>query len=135
MLLCLKDKTAISFLIAKLYILYFHLKSTTDMPHDHLLVINTCPDESIAKILAHHLIERKLAACVNILPKVTSIYAWQGEINTDQEVILLIKTSAQRYAALEQVLESQHPYETPEIIAIPIERGLDTYLQWITQNT
>ncbi len=105
------------------------------MPTDYLLVLNTCPDEETAQQLAQYLVEQRLAACVNLLPKTTSVYAWQAEIHTEQEVLLLIKTHADRYAALEQALEAQHPYDVPEIIAVAIQQGLDTYLDWINQTT
>jgi len=102
---------------------------------EYLIVLNTCPDEVTAQKIAKYLVEHHLAACVNILPKATSIYSWQGEIQTEQEVVLFIKTHSERYAALEQALETQHPYDVPEIVAIPIQQGLDTYLDWIQQHT
>lgn len=105
------------------------------MQTEYCLVLNTCPDENTAQELAKYLLQQRLAACVNILPKATSVYAWQGEIHTDAEVILLIKTQADRYAALEQALEIQHPYEVPEIIALPIQQGSVPYLDWIKQHT
>ena len=97
----------------------------------HYLTITTCPDKESAESLAYILVENGLAACVNIIPGVTSVYEWQGEINKGQECILLIKTRADIYEDLESTIRSEHPYELPEIIAVPIEQGLSTYLSWL----
>ena len=96
-----------------------------------LLVITTLPDEKHAQTLATALVEAKLAACVNILAPCRSVYRWQGQIEDATEVPLLIKTTAERYAALEAAIRQQHPYELPEIIAVPIDRGLPDYLAWV----
>ncbi|MHB1358155.1 MAG: divalent-cation tolerance protein CutA [Rhodocyclaceae bacterium] len=96
-----------------------------------LLVLTNLPDEASAHSLATALIEAKLAACVNILAPCRSVYRWQGRIEDAAEVPLLIKTTAERYAALEAAIRAQHPYELPEIIAVPIERGLPDYLSWV----
>ena len=95
------------------------------------LILCTCPDAASADMLARALITRKLAACVNILPGIRSIYAWQGEIETAQEHLLLIKSHQDRYAAIEDTLKSLHPYQLPEIIAVALERGSLEYLKWI----
>jgi len=79
------------------------------------------------------LVERRLAACVNILPAVTSCYRWQGSIETAAESLLLIKTDAAHYGELERAVREHHPYELPEVIMVPIERGLPPYLQWVTE--
>ena len=97
----------------------------------YYLTITTCPDKESAESLAYILVENGLAACVSIIPGVTSVYEWQGEINKGQECILLIKTRADIYEDLESTIRSEHPYELPEIIAVPIERGLSTYLSWL----
>lgn len=96
-----------------------------------LLVITTLPDAAHAHALATALVEAKLAACVNILAPCRSVYRWQGQIEDATEVPLLIKTTAERYAALEAAIRQQHPYELPEIIAVPIDRGLPDYLAWV----
>ncbi|OQW71916.1 MAG: divalent-cation tolerance protein CutA [Proteobacteria bacterium ST_bin11] len=95
------------------------------------LILCTCPDEAVADKLAGMLISQKLAACVNILPGVRSVYEWQGQIETAQEHLLLIKSHQDRYAAIEATLKSLHPYQLPEIIAVAIERGSLDYLKWI----
>jgi periplasmic divalent cation tolerance protein len=100
-----------------------------------LLILTNLPDLASAQALARLLVERKLAACVNILPAVQSVYRWQGEVEQAVEVTLLIKTSAHRYAELESTIKAAHPYALPEIIALPIVAGLPAYLDWITAET
>src|SRR5256885_12244728 len=100
-----------------------------------LLVLTNLPDRAAAERLAEMLIERKLAACVNILAPCRSVYRWKGEVQHDEEHPMLIKTTRERYGALEQVLREGHPYELPEIIAVPIERGLPEYLEWMAAET
>jgi periplasmic divalent cation tolerance protein len=100
-----------------------------------LLVLTNLPDRAAAERLADLLIERKLAACVNILAPCRSVYRWQGAVQRDEEHPMLIKTTAERYPALEQALREGHPYELPEIIAVPIERGLPAYLDWVAAET
>lgn len=95
------------------------------------LILNTCPDQPVAQKLARLLLEQNLAACVNIVPGLTSVYRWQGQIESASECLLLIKTSADRYSAVEACLRLHHPYELPEIIAVPIDQGLTDYLHWI----
>lgn len=97
----------------------------------HCVILNTCPDAATAEQIARLLLERRLAACVNILPGLTSVYRWQGEVESAQECLLLIKTGAEHYAAIEACIRSHHPYELPEIIAFSIDQGLPAYLQWI----
>ena len=100
-----------------------------------LLVLTNLPERAAAERLADLLVEKRLAACVNILAPCRSVYRWQGAVRHDEEHPLLIKTTAERYPALEQALRSGHPYELPEIIAVPIERGLPAYLQWVAAET
>ena len=96
-----------------------------------LLVLTNLPDRAAAERIADLLIARQLAACVNILAPCRSVYRWKGEVQHDEEHPMLIKTTAERYAALEEALRAAHPYELPEIIAVPIERGLPDYLAWV----
>jgi periplasmic divalent cation tolerance protein len=96
-----------------------------------LLVLTNLPERAAAERLADLLIERKLAACVNILAPCRSVYRWKGAVQRDEEHPMLIKTTAERYAALEQALRAEHPYELPEIIALPVEHGLAAYLDWV----
>jgi periplasmic divalent cation tolerance protein len=100
-----------------------------------LLVITTLPDQEAAERLAQTLIEGHLAACVNIGAPVTSIYRWEGAIQRDSEHLLTIKTTRRCYAALERAILDQHPYELPEVIAVPITAGLTDYLAWIDTCT
>ena len=100
-----------------------------------LLVITNLPDRAAAEKLAEALIDGRLAACVNILSPCRSVYRWQGKVQHDEEFPLLVKTTRERYAALEQAIRAAHPYELPEIIAVPVERGLPAYLDWVAQQT
>ena len=99
------------------------------------LILNTCPDSETAESIATLLVNRALAACVNILPGMRSIYHWQGECHNDAEVLLLIKASASAYPAIETAIRENHPYQLPEIIAIAIDAGLPDYLAWIQQQS
>lgn len=100
-----------------------------------LLVITNLPDRGAAERLAEALVAKRLAACVNILAPCRSVYRWQGEVQHDEEHPVLIKTTPERYAQLEVEIRSLHPYELPEIIAVPIERGLPDYLAWVAAET
>src|SRR5687767_3945792 len=100
-----------------------------------LLVLTNLPDRAAAERLAETLIGRQLAACVNILAPCRSVYRWKGAVQHDEEHPMLVKTTAERYAALEQAIREGHPYELPEIIAVPIERGLPAYLDWVAAET
>lgn len=104
-------------------------------PIDCRLVLSTCPDQDTALALATRLVEQGLAACVNVVPGLTSIYRWEGALHRDPEVLLLIKTAAGRLDALVKGLRRLHPYELPEIIALPITAGLPEYLNWVSQCT
>lgn len=100
-----------------------------------LLILTNCPDEDTANRLALTLVEEKLAACINILPRVQSIFRWQGAVESTSEIPLLIKSTAESYAMLEKRLVELHPYELPEIIALPITHGLPAYLGWVAQES
>ena len=100
-----------------------------------LLVLTHLPDAASAQALAKLLVEERLAACVNILAPARSVYRWQGKLEDTEEVPLLIKTTALRYAELESALRAHHPYELPEIIAIPLSHGLPGYLAWLEAET
>jgi periplasmic divalent cation tolerance protein len=105
------------------------------MESTKLLVLTNLPDRAAAERIAELLIGRQLAACVNILAPCRSVYRWKGAVQHDEEHPMLIKTTAERYPALEQAIRSAHPYELPEIIAVPIERGLPAYLDWVAAET
>jgi len=100
-----------------------------------LLVLTNVPDVELARSMARTLVELRLAACVNIMPAVESVYQWQGQVEQASEVTLMVKTAQDRYAELEAVIKAVHPYDVPEIIAIPIKDGLPAYLQWIATET
>ena len=108
---------------------------TTEHTPRALLVLTNLPDEASAEALATALVETRLAACVNRLAPCHSGYRWQGNIERAMEIPLLIKTDSARYPALEAAIRTQHPYETPEIIALPITHGLPDYLAWLAAET
>ena len=105
------------------------------MPTSTILILCTCPNRETAEEIATALVTQGLAACVNLSPPTTSIYKWEGKIETAEEILLLIKTSRQRYTELEQAILTLHPYELPEIIAVPVELGLSGYLNWVEKCT
>lgn len=96
-----------------------------------LLCLSTCPNAETAAHIAHALVEERLAACVNRVPGMASTYRWQGRIQNDAEVLLLIKTTRERFDALRERLLALSPYEMPELIALDITDGSPAYLQWI----
>ena len=100
-----------------------------------LLVLTNLPDRAAAEKLAETLIAQRVAACVNILAPCRSVYRWKGAVQNDEEHPMLIKTTDERYAALEQAIRAAHPYELPEIVAVSIERGLPAYLEWVATET
>ena len=100
-----------------------------------LLVFTNMPDHASAAALAAALVEARLVACVNVLAACTSVYRWQGAVETASEVPVLMKTTLARYAALEAAIRARHPYELPEIVAVPVERGLPAYLDWVSAET
>lgn len=102
---------------------------------DVLLVITNLPDVASAKKLALQIIEARVAACVNQLAPCTSTYRWKGNIETVTEVSLLIKTTKAAYPHLEKLIREAHPYELPEIIAVPVDVGLPAYLSWVNEET
>ena len=101
----------------------------------YLLVLCTCPGSITAKQIAQDVVEKNLAACVNTFSGMHSNFRWGGKVESADEFLLLMKTTADRYKALEQRIKTLHPYELPEIIAVPISTGLPEYLAWIETNT
>lgn len=99
-----------------------------------LLVISNTPDRASAERIATALVEKKLAACVNILAECLSIYRWEGKLERAGEVPLLIKTTRAAWPALQDALRELHPYDVPEIIALPVQAGLPDYLNWVLQE-
>ena len=100
-----------------------------------LLLLTNLPDEASAGVLATHLVEHRLAACVNQLAPVRSVYRWQGQVEQAAEIPLLIKTTRAGYAAVEAAVCALHPYDVPELIAVPVEIGLAAYLDWVVQES
>ena len=99
-----------------------------------LVVLTTVARVEDAEYIAREMVERRLAACVNILPPVTSVYRWQGEVTREPEHLLLMKTRKDRFEALCARLVEIHPYETPEVVALPVAAGHAPYLQWIADS-
>jgi periplasmic divalent cation tolerance protein len=97
----------------------------------HLVVLSTVGKAEDAERIGRALVERGLAACVNVLPAVTSIYRWKGKVEKDEERLLVIKTRADRFAALRDALVALHPYEVPEVLALAVADGHAPYLQWL----
>lgn len=100
-----------------------------------LVVLCTCPDEATAERIARTLVTDHLAACVNRIGPLRSTYLWKGDLQDEPEVLLVIKTLRARYEALEMRLRALHPYEVPEIIALPILAGSKRYLAWMVEET
>lgn len=101
----------------------------------HLIVFTTYPSQDSALAAAQRLVENGLAACVNVLPQITSVYYWDNAVQTETECLLIIKTQQKRYSALEADIREHHPYELPEVIATPISHGSKDYLSWIESQT
>ncbi|MFA7443101.1 MAG: divalent-cation tolerance protein CutA [Lysobacteraceae bacterium] len=99
------------------------------------LALCSCPDAGQAQALAGILVERRLAACVSVLPQVRSVYRWQGKVERADEALLLIKTVEARLVELEAAILEHHPYELPEIIVVAVGSGLDRYLRWLHDET
>jgi periplasmic divalent cation tolerance protein len=102
---------------------------------DVLLALTTLPDRASAERMAAALVEARAAACVSILGACTSVYRWNGKTETAGEIPLLIKTTHTAWPRLEAALRAQHPYELPELIAVPVNSGLPAYLHWVAQET
>jgi len=106
------------------------------MATTYAVVLVTVPNKEVARSVAHHLVENRLAACANIISTVESIYSWEGKIQQDEEVLLLIKTRMELVeGSLIPAVKSIHPYEVPEIIALPVTAGSQSYLNWISEVT
>lgn len=109
----------------------FKIVSMSEM----LVILCTCPDEATAVKLAGSLVERRMAACVNIFPAIRSIYRWQGETCNEMESLMVIKSLACHYKELEAWLSEHHPYDIPEIVALPVNQVSNDYLGWIASNS
>jgi periplasmic divalent cation tolerance protein len=98
------------------------------------IVLSTAGSEDEARKIARHLVERQLAACVNIVPRIESIYRWQGKVESSAEWLMLIKTTAERFPAVRDAIRELHSYELPECVAISVDDGSTEYLQWIEDS-
>src|SRR3569832_640921 len=98
------------------------------------LILSTASAKVEAQEIARALVERKLVACVNIVGPIDSIYRWKGEVETSQEFLLLMKTEAEKFQAVREAIKALHSYEVPEVIQLPIENGLTSYLSWISES-
>jgi periplasmic divalent cation tolerance protein len=101
---------------------------------DKRLVLTTCGSLEEARSIAHALVERQLAACVNLVPQIESVYRWQGKVETATEWLLVIKTTAEAFTRLREALSDLHSYEVPECVAIAIEDGSAAYLEWMGES-
>ena len=102
---------------------------------DAMLVLTTLPNSDVAAEMAKKVVGERLAACANILPALRSIYRWQGKLQDENEVLVLLKTRQQQFERLKQRIVELHPYDVPEVIAIPVEQGHKAYLDWIASET
>jgi periplasmic divalent cation tolerance protein len=102
---------------------------------DYVMVMTTLPADADAATFAHALVEARLAACVNLLPEMESVYRWEGQVEQERERQLVIKTSRARIAALWERVRELHPYDVPELIVLPIVDGSDAYLRWVGEST
>lgn len=101
---------------------------------DKSIILTTCGSQDEADKIARSLVEKRLAACVNVIPQIESIYRWEGRVETAQEWLLLIKTTADNFARVQDAIRGLHSYELPECIVIPIRDGSAAYLRWIEEN-
>jgi periplasmic divalent cation tolerance protein len=104
-------------------------------PADFIVVLVTVPDDEVAGRIAHALVSEKLAACVNVLPGVRSVYAWEGEICNEGELLCLLKTRRELFPDVRERVLALHPYQIPEIVALPLAEGSAPYLAWLRGGT
>lgn len=102
--------------------------------NETITIFCACPDEATAERLARGLVENRHAACVNIIPSVRSIYAWQGKVEDQSEALMLIKTSADHFFLIDHWISDNHPYEVPELVAIENEHVNEEYLKWLWRS-
>jgi periplasmic divalent cation tolerance protein len=100
-----------------------------------LIVFSTCPDADTAARIGRALVEESLAACVNVVPGIRSIYAWKGEVHDEAEMLMMLKTTVNRFEDLRERLLALHPYEVPEVVAVGAAGGHDAYFRWVAEST
>jgi periplasmic divalent cation tolerance protein len=101
----------------------------------HIVVLTTLPDEEQARALVRRLVEERVVACGTVLGRVTSVYRWEGAIEETAEVQVLLKTRRDLWKRLEAAVREKHPYDVPELLALPVESGLEAYLEWVSEET
>ena len=101
---------------------------------DNRIVLSTAGSEEEARKIAHHLVENRLAACVNIVPHVESIYRWEGKVEANREFLMMIKTSAEKFAEVRDAILELHSYDLPECVALAVESGSVEYLEWLADS-
>ena len=104
------------------------------MDGEIVLAFSTFPEIDTARRIAGELVDQGFAACANLIPKIESIYRWQGKLEQGDETLVLFKTTSARFAAFQEKLKSLHPYEVPEIVSVPVRAGWPAYLRWVTEN-
>lgn len=104
------------------------------MDNDYLILLLTAPNAENARQIARTLVEKRLAACVNLVPNITSIYRWEGQVQEEAEVLLIAKTHRLRLEALQAEIQAIHPYQVPELLALPVVAGLEAYLNWVGES-
>ena len=104
------------------------------MAKDVIVVLVTCPPDK-AQGIANALVEERVAACVNVVPSLSSVYRWKGAVHNDAEALLIVKSTKDRFEALKQAVLKHHPYELPEVIAVPVDRGHAPYLDWVIESS
>ena len=109
-------------------------EATSMNPSDVHVVLCTCPAEAV-EVLSRRLVEGRLVACVNVIPAVRSVYRWEGKVEEETESLLIMKTQRARLTSLIEALESEHPYDVPEVLALPVEAGSSPYLDWVIGET
>ena len=102
---------------------------------DAIVVLCTCPDQTSADLISELLLKQQLAACITQLPGVTSIYRWQGKVERATEIQLIIKSRQPHFATLQDCIVAHHPYDVPELLALPVNTGLPAYLDWLREET
>lgn len=100
----------------------------------HVLVLVTAPELKTARVLAKAALTARLIACANLVPKIESHYWWRGKVERGAEVLMILKTTRRRLAALEKLILTKHPYDTPEFLVVPVESGTAKYLDWLTAS-
>jgi len=101
---------------------------------DKRIVLSTAGSEEEARKIAHHLVENRLAACVNIVPRVESVYRWEGKVQSNREFLMVIKTSAEKSAEVRDAILELHSYDLPECVALAVENGSAEYMEWLTES-